>query len=69
MYDFQQVPIYSNKNVTSISQNIMDERINRLLTKYQVQLKVDYDARTADEMNSNVPMSHPKNQDHKVLKN
>jgi len=38
----------------------------RPLTKYQVQLRVDYDARTADEMNSKIPKSRPKNQDHKV---
>lgn len=40
----------------------------RLLTEYQVQLTVDYDAHTADEMNSKFPKSQPKNQDHEVLK-
>lgn len=41
-------------------QSITGQRTNKLLTKYQVQQTVDYDAHIADEMNSIFPKSRPK---------
>jgi len=40
----------------------------RLLTKYQVQLTVDYDAHMGDDTNSKFLSIQPKNQLHLVLK-